>query len=71
MSSKVIISLIVQDTLKGLCNNYLEGGGGAYEKMTTREGGLDVKFYTYGGGALLYHSILQTAANCRVIRVQI
>ena len=69
----------MQDTLKGLCNNYLEGGGGegwkirggAYEKMTTREGGLDVKFYTYRGGALLYHSILQTAANCRVIRVQI
>ena len=30
--------------------------------MTEREGGLDVKFNTYsgGGGALLFHSFLQT-----------
>ena len=28
--------------------------------MTTREGGLDVKFNTYGGGALLFHSFLPT-----------
>ena len=29
--------------------------------MTPREkGGLDVKFNTYGGGALLFHSFLQT-----------
>ena len=29
--------------------------------MTTRERGMDVKFNTYrGGGALLFHSVLQT-----------
>ena len=45
---------------QALRDNYLEGGGrgwkirgGAYEKMTTRETGLDVKFNTYGGGGSL------------------
>ena len=36
----------------------LEGGIG--ENDTKREGGLGVKFNTYGGGALLFHSFLQT-----------
>ena len=28
--------------------------------MTTRQGGLDVKFNTYRGGELLFHSFLKT-----------
>ena len=35
---------------KGLCNNYLEvGGGGIGENNSKREKGLDVKFNTYRG----------------------
>ena len=37
----------------------LEGGGGIGENDNKREGGLDVKFNTYGG-ALIFHSFLQT-----------
>ena len=40
------------------CNNYLEGGGGEIREQ--ERGGLDVEFYTYRGGALLFHSFLQT-----------
>ena len=36
----------------------LDGGMG--ENDNKREGGLDVKFHTYRGGALLFHSFLQT-----------
>ena len=36
----------------------LEGGMG--ENDNRREGGLDVKFHTYRGGQLLFHSFLQT-----------
>ena len=36
-------------------------GGSIGENDNKREGGLDVKFNTYGGGgALLFHSFLQT-----------
>ena len=35
------------------------GGGRIGENDNKREGGLDVKFNTYGG-ALLFHSFLQT-----------
>ena len=35
------------------------GGGSIGENDNKREGGLDVKFNTYGG-ALLFHSFLQT-----------
>ena len=56
----------IQGCVKGLCNNYLEGGGGngkleggIVENDNKREGGLDVKFNTYRG-ALLFHSFLQT-----------
>ena len=34
--------------------------GGIEKKENKREGGLDVKFNTYKGGALLFHSFLQT-----------
>ena len=51
----------------GLCNNYLEGGGGVGKlkgghrrKWQQGKGGLDAKFNTYRGGALLFHSFLQT-----------
>ena len=42
---------------KGLCNNYLEGGGvtnqgGHRGKSQLERGGLDVKFNTYGGALL-------------------
>ena len=36
------------------------GGGSIGENDNKRVGGLDVKFNTYGGGALLFHSFLQT-----------
>ena len=46
---------LISEKNKKLCNNCQEGGweirGGE------REGELDVKFNTYGGGALLFHSI--------------
>ena len=54
---------------KGLCNNYLGGGGGGVGKLegsigendNKRDGGLNVKFNTYrGGAALLFHPLLQT-----------
>ena len=53
-----------QSYSKGLCNNYLGGGGGIREGSmeendNKREGELDVKFNTYRG-ALLFHSFLQT-----------
>ena len=34
--------------------------GGHRKKWQQERGGLDVKFNTYGGGALLFHSFLQT-----------
>jgi len=38
---------------KGLCNNYLEWGGGIGENHNSREG-LDVKLNKYRGEALLF-----------------
>ena len=46
---------------EGLCNNYLEGGGGVGkleggigENDNKREGGLDVKFNTYRRGITIF-----------------
>ena len=36
------------------------GGGGIRENDNKREGGLDTRFNTYRGEALLFHSFLQT-----------
>ena len=36
------------------------GGGGIGENDNKRDGALEVKFNTYRGGALLFHSFLQT-----------
>ena len=52
-------------SVRELCNNYLEGGGGEIrgrgigENDNKREGGLDVKFNAYRR-ALLFHSFLHT-----------
>ena len=45
---------------QGLCNNYREGEGvgkpegGIGGNQDEREGGLDVKFYTFGGGGITF-----------------
>ena len=62
---------------KGLCNNYLgEGGGvgipegGGIGEITTKERGLNVKFYTFGGGALLFSfPLINRKKGRRTIRV--
>ena len=50
---------------KGLCNNYLEGGvgklkGGHKRKWQQERGGIVCKIWYIQGGALLFHSFLQT-----------
>ena len=51
--------------IKGLCNTYLEGGGGGLgnqrgshrgKSLTHSERGVDVTFNTYGGGHYFFHS---------------
>ena len=45
--------------------------GGGKEKITTREGGLDVKFNTYRGGITFSFFFANWKSSGRVIRVQI
>ena len=56
---------------EGLCNNYLEGGGGVTgENHDEIEGELAVKFYTFGGSKLLFSfPFINWKKNCtRAIR---
>ena len=62
---------------KGLRNNYLKGGGvgkpegGHKGKSQLERGGLDVKFNTYRGGALLFALLFTNWKSVgRAIRVQ-
>ena len=76
----------LKDPDKGLCNNYLEGGGvgkpeggGHRGKSQPERGGLDVNFNTYngggggGGGGKLVFALFFTnqKSGRRAIRVEI